>query len=201
MSALYSFLKSSKIAMVLIFHLNFIPQFLHLHQHVNPFLYFLSLHPDLHTSSISIHLHVLPPVYQWTYTYYLQFSVLRFVYHYLSFRLFKSKRFYQQENKRVQTGQTKSAVVNYVRGRRTLVLIIITLSIYKSMNLHVLPPVFCVALCVPLFVLSSFPIWPLCCLSFDLQFRITPLVFSNFPTTLSNIERKFHQLLDKNETI
>ena len=38
--------------MILIFLCPSLPQFLHLHQHVKPFLYFLFLHHDLHTSSL-----------------------------------------------------------------------------------------------------------------------------------------------------
>ena len=42
--------------------------------------------------------------------------------------------------------------------------------------------VFCVVFCRSLFVLLSFFFWPLCCLSFDLQILITPLVsFQNIP--------------------
>ena len=40
--------------------------------------------------------------------------------------------------------------------------------------------VFCVMFCGSLFVVLSFFLWPLCCLSFDLQLLITPLVSSNF---------------------
>jgi hypothetical protein len=39
--------------------------------------------------------------------------------------------------------------------------------------------VFCVMFCRSLFVHLSFFFWPLCCLSFDLQILITPLVSSN----------------------
>ena len=38
--------------------------------------------------------------------------------------------------------------------------------------------VFCVLFCRSLFVLLSFFFWPLCCLSFDLRFLITPVVSS-----------------------
>jgi hypothetical protein len=135
--------------------------------------------PTRTTFSISIHLHVLPPVYQYTYTYYLQYiNTPTHTTSSISIHLHILPPVYQY---------TYTYYLQYINTpTRT------TSSI--SIHLHVLPPVFCVALCVPLFVLSSFSIWPLCCLSFDLQFRITPLVFSNFPTTLSNIERKFHQL-------
>ena len=40
--------------------------------------------------------------------------------------------------------------------------------------------VFCVMFCRSFFVLLSFSVWPLCCLSFDLGFLIIPLVFSSF---------------------
>jgi hypothetical protein len=46
--------------------------------------------------------------------------------------------------------------------------------------------VFYVVLCKSLFVLLYFIFWPLCCLSFNLQLLIIPLVSSNFSWLITN---------------